>query len=231
MNFDLLVEEYEKNHAENIKASGFEPSYFDEYKIREVAGYLSSIGKQQSHLKFLNYGCGIGKSEKFIRTYLPNASIYSVDVSKKSVDFAKDKNKTLENVTFGVLSDNKIPFAEKFDVIFVANVFHHIPREAHLSTLRHLSEKLSDQGHLFFFEHNPLNPITVKTIKECPFDQDAVLLNPVYAYKAMKEGGFNNRSIRFTLFFPQLFSWLIPLERYLRKCPLGAQFYLIARKS
>ena len=79
------------------------------------------------------------------------------------------------------------------------------------------------------FEHNPWNPITVKTIKQCEFDQDAVLLSPKYAVELYQSAGFSEVKRRFTLFFPGLLKFLIPLESYLYFLPIGAQYYIIAK--
>lgn len=228
--FDQFARDYEVILNGNIKFSGFPPSYFDEYKVKEVAGYLTSLGWQDKEIKFLNFGCGIGKSEKYIRQYLPHSKIYAVDVSQESIAYAKEKNKEMKDLWFSVSDGESLPFDTSFDVIFTANVFHHIPRERHLHTLRMLNQALRPNGLLFLFEHNSWNPITVRTVAACPFDEDASLLSPLYTRKILAQADFNWRKIRFKLFFPKPLAFLTPLEKYLRKIPLGAQYYFIARK-
>lgn len=228
--FDSWVHEYDDAHAENVKLSGFPTHYFDEYKIKEIAGFLKDRGLIDKKIAFLNFGCGKGKSEKFIRAHIPNAVIYSIDTSQKSIEFAKTANKAIVDLHFSFFDGRKIPFDVSFDVVFVANVFHHIPRSRQEDVLREIHRVLSASGRLFLFEHNPLNPVTVRTIKACPFDEGVVLLSPTYTNRLLKRVGFSRRAIRFTLFFPKLFSLFIPLEKYLRKLPLGAQYYFIAQK-
>ena len=228
--FDKFSEDYEKVLSECISLSGFSPSYFDEYKIKEVYDFAKSKGIENKEIKILNFGCGIGKSERFIKKYFTNAMIYSVDVSSKSVEAAEERNSGLDNVTFKVFDGDRIPFEYEFDIILVANVFHHILPERHLNVLRHIREKLTKDGYLFIFEHNPLNPFTVKTVRKCGFDIGAILLNPVYTGKILSESGFKWRKIRFIIFFPRFLRFLLPLERYLRKVPLGAQYYFIVEK-
>ena len=113
-------------------------------------------------------------------------------------------------------------------MILVANVLHHVPRAEHVAMLRVLRAALTPAGQLFLFEHNPWNPVTVRAVETCAFDQDAVLLSPTYAGKILAAAGFSRRRLRFTLFFPKALSRLAPLEKFLRKCPLGAQYYFIA---
>ena len=92
--------------------------------------------------------------------------------------------------------------------------------------LKDLRNHLRPDGRLFMFEHNPWNPITVKTIKDCPFDIDAVLLSPAYSKSVYQKAGFSGTSLRFTLFFPSFASFLRPLEPMLSWLPLGAQYYI-----
>ncbi len=223
--FDKFAKNYDEGHTKAVQLSGFEPSYFHEYKCREIADYLRSKGLLDKRLKLLNYGCGTGNSEKFIKKYLPNASVYSVDVSEESVNVARIANQELSDVT--------IPFDIEFDVIFIANVFHHIRHETHVEILKTLHGKLKKDGLLFIFELNPLNPLTmwVAIQNDYKFDKDAKLLNPFYAKRILTKAGFTQQEIKFTIFFPQFMSFLIPYEKYLSKLPLGAHYYFTAIKD
>lgn len=229
--FDKYAGSYETLHEENIRITGFSPSYFDEFKVRAVYDYLKSLSREAKVLNFLNFGCGIGKSEVFIKRYLPNSKVFSIDVSGESIEAAKKRNNRLQNVFFEVFDGQSIPFDKKFDVIFAANVFHHIDFEKHLSILKNLHECLGNCGALFLFEHNPLNPLTRYAVKTCEFDQDARLLNPVYTGRILSASGFVWKRLQFTIFFPKFLSSLIPLEKYLRYVPFGAQYYYVAGKG
>lgn len=229
--FDSFAHEYDALHAEEVKASGYPTSYFAEYKIKEVANHLAGTGLADKRINFLNFGCGIGNSEGFIRKYLPESVIYSVDISPKSVEYARERHKDIRDVHFSLFDGRTLPFDTSFDVIFVANVMHHVPRAEHLRVLRMLHEALSPAGHLFVFEHNPLNPVTVKIVKASRFDEGVELLSPLYARKVLSQAQFNRRTLRFTLFFPKTLEFLTPAEKYLRKLPFGAQYYFIAGKD
>lgn len=226
--FDEFAEDYDKLHAKNIAGSGFSPSYFDEYKIKEVARVLQG-SLTNTPLRILNYGCGIGKSELFFHKYFPKSTSLGVDISPESIRKAEEENTHLPSAQFLLFAPGEFPNWGKFDVIYIANVFHHIPHELHHDILVHLRTQLKPGGHLFMFEHNPWNPVTVRTINQCEFDKDAVLLTPDYAVKTYKKAGFINVKQNFTLFFPAIASGLIPLEKYLRWLPLGAQYYIHAQ--
>jgi 2-polyprenyl-3-methyl-5-hydroxy-6-metoxy-1,4-benzoquinol methylase len=228
--FDRYALEYEKMHADNVKPSGYDPAYFDEYKIKEIHARLHAEGVANSPLKILNFGCGIGKSEPFLRSYFPNAIITGIDVSVESVKLARKYNAHLHNVTFDTFEEGgDIPKDVTYDVILIANVFHHIPHKFHVGILQQLREIITKSGSLFIFEHNPHNPLTVRTINRCPFDVDAVLLYPAYTGKILRESGFTQIQRRFTLFFPKFLKFLLPLEQKLKSLPIGAQYYFQAK--
>ena len=98
--FDKFAKNYDEGHTKAVHLSGFEPSYFHEYKCREISDYLKSKGMFNHKIKLLNYGCGTGNSERYIKKSLPQASIYSVDVSEESIKVARESNKELTDITF-----------------------------------------------------------------------------------------------------------------------------------
>ncbi len=227
--FDAYVESYQEMHQNSTKLSGYDTSYFDEMKIREVSRFLKIKGKQPKRI--LNFGCGIGKSEPYFRQYFPGAEIYGIDVSSKSVEYAIEKNKDLERVYLSVYDGNQLPFEGKFDLIFAANVFHHIPFSFHEKSFSLIRDSLSEEGCFFIFEHNPYNPLTQKAVKDCEFDKDAVLLSPRYSKRILNELNFGPIQCNFILFIPNFVSFLQPLEKYLTFLPIGAQYYCYAEKK
>jgi hypothetical protein len=82
-------------------------------------------------------------------------------------------------------------------------------------------------GRFYIFEHNPLNPVTRKIVRECEFDHDAVLLPHAYTEKLLKKAGFSDPTVYFTLFLPRhlVFRWLLWAERLMTWLPLGAQYF------
>ncbi len=230
-NFDDFTDDYQKYHRANIKISGFEPTYFDEHKIKTiVADYAATVGNPSQNLKILNFGCGIGKSEEFINKYFPNCSICSIDVSEKSIETAKERNKRFKNIEFikyETIED--LILKDKFDIIFVANVFHHIPEELHIKILNHLKTFLSTTGFLYVFEHNPQNPVTKNAFNTCEIDVGCKMIHPSLFYSMCKEAEYKTINKNYILFFPKFLSMFSGLERFLKWCPLGAQYYIKAK--
>jgi len=230
--FDKYADNYDDGHTKAVKMSGFTPAYFHEYKLKEVQSYLLRKGFLSKKLNILNFGCGTGNSEPYIKKYLPDSKVYAIDVSAECIKTAIQANSALPDVYFQHFDGVNIPFDVKFDVILAANVFHHIKRSQHLNVLNNIRQKIADQGFFFMFELNPLNPLTmlVALKNDYKFDENANLLTPMYANKVLKEAGFSDREIRFTIFFPKCCSLIIPYEKYLAKVPLGAHYCYVAKK-
>ena len=229
--FDQFADNYDTLLKKSITASGFEPAYFDEHKIRTLFNdYKAGNKTSDAGIKILNFGCGVGKSEEYINKYFTGSFIYSVDVSEKSIAIARERNETFSNVEFKQFNKvEELHFDEKFDIIFVANVFHHIPEELHLTTLYHLRSMLSAKGFLYVFEHNPLNPLTRKVFETCEFDVGCKMIKSSAFVRMCENTGYTAIKKKYVLFFPKSVSFLSGLEKFLGWCPLGAQYYIKAR--
>ncbi|MCB9365162.1 MAG: class I SAM-dependent methyltransferase [Flavobacteriales bacterium] len=222
-NFDEFAKDYRKTHDKSVELSGADSDYFSEYKIME----LLKFEKADNSMKILDFGCGDGNSSKYIRKYFVNSEINGIDVSEQSIDEANKKK--IENTIFQSFNGEKIPFEDnQFDIVFTSMVFHHIEHNLHENILNEIRRVLKPGGRFYNFEHNPNNPLTRKVVRECPFDEDAVLLKPSYHKVITTKSGLNIKNINFTLFLPRhkLFKPLLGLEKFLTWCPIGAQYYI-----
>lgn len=228
--FDNCAETYKSGLKETLKYSGFTPNYFHNYKVKDLFLYLKQKGQEKKTIKILDFGCGVGCSEPYLAHYFPNSMIYACDISAESIKCAQDENSKFKNLVYSTYKDNKLPFDEKFDVIFVANVFHHIPRKSQQETLKLLKSNLSENGFLIIFEHNPYNPLTdlLALLTDYRYDKNTNLLTPSYMKKILKNAGFTNIEKTYRIFFPGFLKMLLPLEKHLKNCPLGAHYYYIA---
>jgi SAM-dependent methyltransferase len=226
--FDRFADEYYDQHRENVAVTGESPEYFAEYKIRALKRIVERNGIHVSRI--CDFGSGIGNSIPFFRTYFPEASLTSSDVSERSL--ALSQQRYPESGNYLVIEKDRVPCEpETFDLVFSACVFHHIAHEEHATWLRELHRITRRGGLIAVFEHNPLNPLTVHAVNTCPFDANAKLIPARDLARRLGAAGWASPQIRYNLFFPRQLSWLRPIEGGLGWLPLGAQYVAMARKS
>lgn len=227
--FDKFADEYTQLHRKNIRASGEEPEFFHEYKVKEVAA-LATVYHVHTHPRILDFGAGVGNSVPHFHRYLPGCDLTCLDVSHRSLAIA---NKRFSGkARFVAMDDHQVPFPDNyFDIVFSACVFHHISAAEHDSILRELWRVLLPGGIAVIFEHNPYNPLTVHAVNTCPFDENAVLTPARKLMWSMKQAGFASLVRKYRIFFPGPLRVFRRLERYLAWFPLGAQYYVAARKG
>ena len=223
--FDRFADEYHRQHAESIRSSGEQPEFFHKYKITDVAAELAAKGSAPRRI--LDFGGGIGNSLPHMRAAFPQSEIVLLDPSAKSLAIAEERHP--EAARFQQFDGQTIPFPDNhFDAAFAACVFHHIPEELQVPLLREIRRVLAPGGDLFIFEHNPYNPLTVQAVRNCPFDENAVLIKSRLMQKRLRAAGLEKQKTVFRLFFPHMLRKLRFFEAYLRWLPLGAQYYIRA---
>ncbi len=228
--FDKFAAEYRSIHAANLKITGEQPEYFAEYKVIDVAAELGRARRKiASNPAILDFGAGVGYSIPFFERHLPAARVTCLDVSKKSLDIGAAHYAPRADFTH--FDGSSIPYGDgRFDIAFASCVFHHIPHDLHLSLLTEIRRVLKPNGLLFIFEHNPLNPLTLRAVKACPFDENAHLIHARVMLERIVRAGFEGARIKYRIFFPRLLRSLRSLEARLTWLPLGAQYFVIARK-
>ncbi len=218
--FDKFADEYQAIHAANVRLSGESPEYFAAYKVHELhAAFGGEFGT------ILDFGAGVGTSVPHFRQHFPGARLVCVDVSARSREIAVERFGP--QLDYRLIEAGRLPVGDaEVDLVFASCVFHHIDAPMHASLLRELGRVLRPGGRVVVFEHNPLNPLTVRTVKACAFDENAVLLPSRRLRDTLSEAGFVNLRTRYTLFFPHVLRALRGLERSLWWNPLGAQYYV-----
>ena len=225
--FDKFAKKYDNDLDKILISSiGTSSDYFAEYKVKEMRSFFKS--KKTPH-KILDFGCGVGKNSVLMKKYFPESQVYGIDISQDSIDMANEKK--VVDCKFKVYDGENIEFENDFfDVIFISNVFHHIVHNKHLEILEMLKSKLSYSGYIFIFEHNTMNPLTLKIVNECEFDRDAKLLHFWYTKNIFTFSGFKDIKCYFILFIPPFLKKILFLEKFLRWLPFGGQYYIVATK-
>ena len=217
VDFDQYAGRYEAILAAQTNFFDGDTNYFARYKIelaRRIAGPASAI---------LDFGCGVGRSISHLRETFLGADIVGCDPSAGSLAIAREQNPTCRFTSMEELSPDC-----KFDLILASCVFHHIPLHDRQPAIRFCHSRLKKGGHFIIFEHNPINPVTRRLVRHCPFDADAVLLNMRETVTRMRNEHLSVDESGYCLFFPQSLAVLRPFEKYLRWLPMGGQYFVCA---
>jgi len=227
--FDKFAEKYQRMHGAAIRLSGEEPEFFSEYKIVDTARVARKY-KIGEDLKILDFGSGTGNSAPFFAKHFPRARLTCADVSERSMQVSKERFPGMAE--YRSFDGERLPFADgSFDLVFTACVFHHIPEDKHEGLFREILRVLTVGGLLIVFEHNPRNPLTVRAVNSCPFDENAILIDAGTLAKRLKSAGFKRRKYKYRIFFPHFLRCLRFFEAVIGWLPFGAQYYVVGRKD
>jgi SAM-dependent methyltransferase len=222
VDFDNYTDNYNDLLHEVTRFFSSDDEYFAQYKIDIVKKQIHSPVK-----RVLEYGCGIGRNIKFLQSAFPDANIVGTDISQASLEIAQHDNADVEFI----LENDDLESIGLFDVILVAGVFHHVPVSQRIDVAMTLLRRLSPDGVMFVFEHNPFNPITRRIVNNCVYDEDAVLLKPSELRQLLNHAAFTVERQSYCLFIPPQLSILLPLEDWLAWIPLGGQYWTQARRA
>ena len=228
--FDKFADEYHAALKAGIAVSGEGPEYVSEYKIIDIARECGAASNAVAAPgRVLDFGAGIGNSVPYVRKHLPGAELTCLDLSQRSLEVAEKRfGAQAHYVRF---DGANIPFPnDHFDIAYAMCVFHHIDHTDHAALLQELRRVVRPGGSLFIFEHNPLNPLTVRVVNNCPFDENAHLIRGPEMKRRLLAAGFASASTRNRIFVPHVLRALRPFERALVWLPLGGQYSVHAVK-
>jgi trans-aconitate methyltransferase len=226
MEFDAIANNYNNEIVENLGSFG----KFRQSMLSYKSQYLKYLLPKEPQ-GLLDFGCGIGMNIPYLREYFPNTNLYGCDISKESIRLAGEN---IHDCKFDVLetpNDLEI-YKGKIDCILISVVLHHIPYSEHEKWLRGLYDNMDKNGHMIIFEHNMKNPLTKRFVEKIPMDKDAVMLDSGYCKRIVKKLFGKNVKIKlgYTYFFPWRSKIFTEIEHILWWLPLGAQYYVLAKK-
>ena len=227
--FDDYARDYNGTIQRAIGASGESVAFFAELRARLIA---DALGAATDRLSILDFGCGIGNMTRAVANVIPRAQLVGTDLSEQSLAKASELTGERPHIRFERTPSDHLPFdGPSFDVAFTSCVFHHIPPRERLHWATEVRRVLNPGGRFFLFEHNPLNPLTVRVVRNIPFDRGVVLLRAGHAVRLMRDAGFSTSPPHYYFFFPRFLRALRPLERSLSRVPLGAQYVVVGQST
>jgi SAM-dependent methyltransferase len=226
VDFDEYSDSYREAIEESISFSGADLDFFTRAKAEALLELAGRVAAADS-LSFLDVGCGIGETDRFLEGRV--GRLAGVDVAPKALEHARARNPWAEYR--GYESGEPIPFEdESFDVCFAVCVLHHVPREQRNRLVGEMRRVCRPGGLVALFEHNPVNPLTRRAVSGCEFDRDAELLRRGEALALLSAAGLPSPAGRYIVFFPRGSRLLRGIERRLGWLPLGAQYVAFAQR-
>ena len=218
INFDNYADNYKDYIAKSL---GNLENNLNYYHIKKSEILKKELGYRPK--KILDLGCGVGTMLELLIKNFQGSVFYAYDESKKSMDYIKKKFPKINCL------DN-LETNEKFDLIFISAVVHHVKSGDRDDLFRNIYNLLSPNGVMFVFEHNPYNPVTLKMVTNCEFDADAELIKKNDLINLCKRNNFKIIKSGYIHFFPSKLGFLFKLESYLKWFFLGAQYFCLFKK-
>jgi SAM-dependent methyltransferase len=222
--FDAIAAQYDDVLNRGLSITGETKEYFARGRVRWLEWRLAALGQRPRRI--LDFGCGTGTSVPLLRQAFDPERIVGTDISRASLHHARVRYAD-DVATFTEVGE--LPPTERFDLVFTNGVLHHIPPEQRPETWAAIARWLAPGGLLALWENNPLNPGTRWVMSRVPFDREAIPLLPGECRRSARGVGLEVITIDHLFFFPAALRWLRPLERYLRRIPLGGQYLLLCR--
>ena len=213
--FDKYAADYDRLLGDALPATG-QDLYFAQYKVDLLARRMRDCKMDA----VLDFGCGVGRSIPFLVRAFPRARVFGFDPSEDCLRRARDESDAQFESSIARLPPNS------FDLVFAANVFHHIKPSHRQAALEACSSLLSKDGRIALFEHNPFNPLTRWVFERCVFDRGAQMLRMSEATELARSIGLRVVYRAYTLFFPPALKALRFAEPAFARVPLGAQYYV-----
>jgi SAM-dependent methyltransferase len=224
--FDRYAESYDQALDRALAATGSDKEFFAQGRVKWLAECLQAL--KEKPRRAMDFGCGVGSTAPLLRSSLGVEELFGIDVSPASIAVAKQKYESA-GIRYSTLGDY-VPDGT-LDLVYCNGVFHHIEPLGRLAALNSIGKSLRHEGVLAFWENNPWNPGARYVMSRCPFDADARTLSMFEVKKLLRAAGFTILRTDFLFIFPNFLRLLRPLERWISKMPLGAQFQILARKQ
>ncbi len=223
--FDQEVEDYRTKQDGHVRMSGESGAFFAEYKVQKLVEWFPEY--RDSPVRVLDFGCGDGLMTSFVPQYMARASVAGIDVSQKSIEYARAR---YSGVTFDWFDGSRSDLPDQsVDLIYAAGVFHHVPPRLHGEVYAEIIRLLKPGGRFVLFELDPFNPLTVLAFTMSEVDKGCKLVFPQGARRLLRPFG-EIRTIYY-FFFPAALKRLRPLERYMTWLPIGALSAVVLNRS
>lgn len=223
--FDQSARDYETLFEPWLRIAGSSREYFARSRLEWLSYLLSEQGIAPRQV--MDFGCGTGMSLPLLADILHAKQVIGLDISEESLAVACESvgSRPVELVT-----PSKYVPQQNLDLVFCNGVFHHIPLAERSAAVDYVYRCLRPGGLFAMWENNPWNPMQSFAMKHSEIDKNAIPLPPPKS-RRLVASQFSVVRTDYLFFSPGYFGWLHPLEKWLIKVPLGAQYQVLARKE
>lgn len=190
-------EEKKAHHSEAIKSATGVSDWYDGFADVQV-GYGINIRHRRiwraakaagyrDGMRVLEIGCGIGTVTSLLARHNRTGQILAVDISPRSIAFAKRNLSDRQNVRFLVSDMSAFEHDGKFDFVVLPDVIEHIPLEQHPRLFATIARHLAPDGRVLInvpcaqlLEHLHLHDPKVLQVIDQPVHIDRLIMT-VYA--------------------------------------------------
>jgi SAM-dependent methyltransferase len=224
--FERYKDTYRQEIQESISFIGQDLDFFTQVKVNYLLDLTRRYVGDPSGLKILDVGCGVGITDHYLIKYF--RKLYGVDVSRGVVRKAASLN---PKASYRQYAGKTLPYAtQSMDVTFAICVMHHVVPEGLSRFVEEMARVTKKGGLIAIFEHNPWNPLTQIAVSNCDMDDDAILLRTRQVEKLMDQAPVKVVEKKYILFTPFHGGFFRLFDRSLSWLPLGAQYYVAAKK-
>jgi ubiquinone/menaquinone biosynthesis C-methylase UbiE len=225
--FDRYASSYQETVEGSLSLPARNLDFFALAKIYHIRRLARTMPRPLSVCSVLDVGCGTGRTDQLLLPHV--GSLSGVDVSAGMVTQARARN---PDARYWVYDGAALPFDDRtFDMAFAICVVHHVDPPGWDGFLAELWRVTREGGLSVVIEHNPVNPLTRRSVDRCPFDEDAVLVRPRRVTEGFRRAGARNVGQRYILFAPFGRDRVRQLESALSWFPAGAQHVVWARRE
>lgn len=152
-------------------------------KLKETQGLHGARPLAESRI--LDFGCGWGRLTRMLGRDLQPGNLYGCDPVEDILQVSRD-SRVPANLARSEFLPERLPFEEKFDLVFAFSVFTHISEAAHFASLRAIHDGLAEDGLLVVTVRPPayidFNPLMKPAIDRLGPDYAARLQEPRYVF-------------------------------------------------
>ena len=223
--FDKSARRYEALFKPWLRIAGSSREYFARSRLKWLSHLLSE--QAITPRRVMDFGCGTGMSLPLLVDILHAKQVIGLDTSEESLAVARESvgSRPVELVT-----PAKYLPQQDLDLVFCNGVFHHIPVVERSAAVDYVYRCLRPGGIFAMWENNPWNPMQSFAMKHSEIDINAIPLPPPESHRLVASE-FSVIRTDYLFFLPGYFSWFHPMEKWLIKVPLGAQYQVLARRE